>query len=377
MIEIIAIDNQIAQADLLRLAAQFLESRLFTKKQQKQLHLVVEVTGVMAPRPIRREQLAKKPGLFKSAKFQYDCAVNVAQGFDVALAQFTHELIHVSQIIHNRYEIALKSVKKEGQKQKLYHAKWLGKKCGVIDDMIWESRPWESEAVLMSQQLGLEFFAFINGQQGHFPAQGKKKEFKLLDLQLALPPMPQVTAAPTMPAMTEAMAVPSAAQPMMPEQAMQPTAEAPVMQAAQQRAMGVQGEVTEGSMSDDELAALIASPEGTAFDGGASMSDMVEDDLELAAAISSNGEAGLPEQTAMPAFQPAPDMTDMAGHQPQAPLPDFGQAAMGGVDFQNMPAQTSAHEKQVYVQGINAPRMLSKTALEAKRQELAVKGLLK
>ena len=377
MIEIIAIDNQTAQADLLRLAAQFFESRLFTKKQQKQLHLVVEVTGVMAPRPIRREQLAKKPGLFKSAKFQYDCAVNVAQGFDVALAQFTHELIHVSQIIHNRYEIALKSVKKEGQKQKLYHAKWLGKKCGVIDDMIWESRPWESEAVLMSQQLVHEFFAFINGQQGHFPAQGKKKEFKLLDLQLALPPMPQVTAPPPMPAMTEAMAVPPASQPMMPEQALQPTADTPMMQAAQQPAMGVQGEVAEGGMGDDELAALIASPEGTAFDGGASMSDMAEDDLELAAAISSNGEAALPEQTAVPAFQPAPDMTDMVGHQPQAHLPDFGQAAMGGVDFQNMPAQTSAPEKQVYVQGINAPRMLSKTALEAKRQELAVKGLLK
>ena len=377
MIEIIAIDNQTAQADLLRLAAQFFESRLFTKKQQKQLHLVVEVTGVMAPRPIRREQLAKKPGLFKSAKFQYDCAVNVAQGFDVALAQFTHELIHVSQIIHNRYEIALKSVKKEGQKQKLYHAKWLGKKCGVIDDMIWESRPWESEAVLMSQQLVHEFFAFINGQQGHFPAQGKKKEFKLLDLQLALPPMPQVTAPPPMPAMTEAMAVPPASQPMMSEQALQPTADTPMMQAAQQPAMGVQGEVAEGGMGDDELAALIASPEGTAFDGGASMSDMAEDDLELAAAISSNGEAALPEQTAVPAFQPAPDMTDMVGHQPQAHLPDFGQAAMGGVDFQNMPAQTSAPEKQVYVQGINAPRMLSKTALEAKRQELAVKGLLK
>ena len=71
--------------------------------------------------------------------------------------------------------------------------------------------------------------------------------------------MPQVTAAPPMPAMTEAMAVPSAAQPMMPEQAMQPTAEAPVMQAAQQPAMSVQGEVTEGGMGDDELAALIAS----------------------------------------------------------------------------------------------------------------------
>ena len=113
MIEIIAIDNQTAQADLLRLAASFFESRLFSPKQQKQLHMVVEVSASMPPRPISREQLAKKPGLFKSAKYQFDCAVNVAQGFEMALSQFTHELVHASQIINNRYEIMLKPTKKD------------------------------------------------------------------------------------------------------------------------------------------------------------------------------------------------------------------------------------------------------------------------
>ena len=374
MIEIIAIDNQTAQADLLRLAASFLESRLFSKKQQKQLHLVVEVTGAMPPRPVRREQLAKKPGLFKSAKYQYDCAVNVAQGFEVALAQFTHELAHISQIIHNRYEITLKSVKKEGQKQKLYQGKWLGKKCGVIDDMIWESRPWESEAVLISQQLAAEFFALINGQQSHFLAQGKKKEFLLHEVQLSMPPIPQAAPAPLAAMPVDVMPPQEApiAQPSMPEQQIE----------------AAPADNADVDMSEDELAALIASSEPAAFDIGMPSFDTPSDnsapadEIDLISELAETDMNGLPNDVSPSAFQPQPDMTammdeidrpsaaqtDLSASQP-APMGDNAIAPQAEVNLSDV--------KEVYVQGIASPRTLSKASLEAKKQELALKGLLK
>ena len=374
MIEIIAIDNQTAQADLLRLAASFLESRLFSKKQQKQLHLVVEVTGAMPPRPVRREQLAKKPGLFKSAKYQYDCAVNVAQGFEVALAQFTHELAHISQIIHNRYEITLKSVKKEGQKQKLYQGKWLGKKCGVIDDMIWESRPWESEAVLISQQLAAEFFALINGQQSHFLAQGKKKEFLLHEVQLSMPPIPQAAPAPLAAMPVDVMPPQEApiAQPPMPEQQIE----------------AAPADNADVDMSEDELAALIASSEPAAFDIGMPSFDTPSDnsapadEMDLISELAETDMNGLPNDVSPSAFQPQPDMTammdeidrpsaaqtDLSASQP-APMGDNAIAPQAEVNLSDV--------KEVYVQGIASPRTLSKASLEAKKQELALKGLLK
>ena len=374
MIEIIAIDNQTAQADLLRLAASFLESRLFSKKQQKQLHLTVEVTGALPPRPVRRDQLAKKPGLFKSAKYQYDCAVNVANGFEIALAQFTHELAHISQIMHNRYEIALKSVKKDGQKQKLYQAKWLGKKCGVIDELFWESRPWESEAVLMSQQLAAEFFALINGQQSHFPAQGKKKEFTLHEVQLSMPPIPQAAAPAQAPLSSPQTAMPEA-----------PMAVAPAEIGG--------AEIGGGEMGDDELAALIASSEPASFDMGtpsfaAPSEEEVPaapaDDMDLISELVDADSGGLPNEASSSAFQPQPDMTAMMDEQnalaPSAPQTDLPSDITAPIDEDVMaqkPAAPLSSDKQVYVQGIALPRTLSKASLEAKKQELARKGLLK
>ena len=413
MIEIIAIDNQTAAADLLRLAANFFESRLFTQKQKKQMHMVVEMSDGMPPRPISREQLAKKPGAFKSTKYQFDCAVNVAQGFEIALSQFSHELIHASQIINNRYDIALKSTKKDGVKQKLYHAKWIGKKCGIIDDMIWESRPWESEAVLASQQLSAEFFALINGQQSHFPAQGQKKELKLLDLQLSMPPIPQATptapvVAPAAAPMSTPMAAPEAAMPpmgqpanmqadmpaMYPESQPRATADmahptsanpdvanpngaVPAMPADPLLAdsLAMDGQTDNASMDDDELAALIAAPEAAFFGDAPAVSDMPSsDDLDLIAELSDSNDGlasqpqpaimGQADKTAMPEIMGQPDMTA-----PDRTAPDMTA----------MPASLDKMmgDREVYVQGIDEPRSLKQASLQAKKDELAAKGLLK
>ncbi|MGC6517758.1 MAG: hypothetical protein ACON49_06990 [Candidatus Puniceispirillaceae bacterium] len=193
MIEVVAIEHQSAEAELLRLGAQFAQSRLFTAKQRKKLKVVIEVSGVNQPRAISRDQLATRPGLFRSAYYHYDFAISLVNGFDVAVMQMMHEVTHISQVISQRYQLSLKSVKRDGEKQKLYTAKWCGKKSGLIDDTPWEARPWEQEASAIGTQLTGEFMAMLYGTQSDFAAQGRKKELKLYEFRFALPTgtMPQ------------------------------------------------------------------------------------------------------------------------------------------------------------------------------------------
>ena len=132
MIEVIAIDGREAEAGLLRLAGDFARLRLFSSKQAKKLNVTCEVAGMHPARPISRDALMAKAGLFKSAKFHYHYTVSVASGFEVALMQFMHEFVHISQVIHGRYQLSVKRVKRDGEKQRLYFARWLGKKQDLL-----------------------------------------------------------------------------------------------------------------------------------------------------------------------------------------------------------------------------------------------------
>lgn len=189
MIEVIAIDGREAEAGLLKLAGDFACLRLFSSKQAKKLNVTCEVAGMHPARPISREALMAKAGLFKSAKFHYHLTVSVAQGFEVALMQFMHEFVHISQVIHDRYQLSVKRVKRDGNKQQLYVGRWLGKKAGFIDDIDWQERPWEQEAVQKGEQLTQEFMAMIYGQQAEFEAQKGKKQLTFHHVAFALPDM--------------------------------------------------------------------------------------------------------------------------------------------------------------------------------------------
>ena len=194
MIEIVAIDNRTAESELLRLAADFALGRLFLPKQQKKLRVTFEVTGVEQAQPITRAQLAAKPGLFKAARFHYDGRLSVMHGFDVALSQLMHEMVHISQVVNGRYQLVAKTRKIEGEKHKIYRARWQGKKAGVIDDVPWQERPWEQEASTVGAQLAQEFMHVIYGQQNNFEAQGTKKTLRLYPLVLSIPQAVSATA---------------------------------------------------------------------------------------------------------------------------------------------------------------------------------------
>ena len=327
MIEVVAIDNRGAEAELLRLAADFAQSRLFAPKQQKRLAFVVEVTGAAAPAPIAREQLAKTPGLFKASQYHFTATISLLYGFESATLQLMHELTHISQIINNRYQIAAKKVKQDGVKQLSYQAKWLGKKAGFIDQMQWQERPWEQEAATVGERLASEFMAFLYGTQNSFPAQGHEKGagkmLRLYDLAIALPidpPAPSVMPAPD-------------------------TAQAPMFESTAS-APHPQEHLPEATIPDIG-AASFGAPDAK---GGDQADDILAD---IDALLSADAKASA---------QDVP-LDGSLGH----PLDHAAPEAL---------ALRPSGEKQTYVLGIAEPRLLKLSLLEAKRQELAKRGLL-
>ena len=345
MIEVVAIDNRGAEAELVRLAADFAESRLFTPQQKKRLRFVVEVTGTTLPAPIAREQLARSPGLFKSSQYHFTAMISLLHGFDSAVLQLMHELVHISQIINNRYQISAKKLKQNGVKQLSYQAKWLGKKAGFIDNTAWQERPWEQEAATVGERLASEFMTFIYGTQNSFAPQGHEKGagkmLRLYELAIALPiapPKPQALVTP------QALATAS----IMPE--------APIFDE-----FSSDRHLTEPPIPDFG-AAPFGAPEA---DNGGQSDDMLAD---IDALLSAD---------AMATEQDAPPVNTLNDEDMFGAVPVFdgmSQDMQEGSDQAS--EQAASDEKQTYVLGIAEPRILKLSVLEAKRQELAERGLL-
>jgi len=314
MIEVVAIDNRGAEAELVRLAADFAESRLFTPQQKKRLRFVVEVTGTTLPAPIAREQLARTPGLFKSSQYHFTAMISLLHGFDSAVLQLMHELVHISQIINNRYQISAKKLKQNGVKQLSYQAKWLGKKAGFIDNTAWQERPWEQEAAKM---------------------------LRLYELAIALPiapPKPQALVTP------QALATAS----IMPE--------APIFDE-----FSSDRHLTEPPIPDFG-AAPFGAPEA---DNGGQSDDMLAD---IDALLSAD---------AMATEQDAPPVNTLNDEDMFGAVPVFdGMSQDMQEGSEQASEQAASDEKQTYVLGIAEPRILKLSVLEAKRQELAERGLL-
>lgn len=328
MIEVIAIDGREAEAGLLRLASDFARLRLFLPKQAKKLNVTCEVAGMEAARPISREALMAKAGLFKSSQFHYHYRVSVAHGFETALMQLMHEFVHISQVIHGRYQLSQKRVKRDGEKQQRYQARWLGKKAGFVDDIEWQERPWEAEAAQVGAQLTQEFMAMVYGTQSEFEAQKGKKQLPLHDVSFALPNMTSMPDA----------AMPDAT---MPDLAM-PEASFP------------EASFPEASFND---------PQPTISPESMMASDMPVPPIEA-----------YPDENFVPSGID-PFMPEAMAQDPMTQDAQDGAAS----PLQTSSAQTGSvqtgHLKR-YVQGIDKPRHLDSERLQAKRQEMAERGLL-
>ena len=332
MIELVAIDDDsaliahgrpagvTAEVELLRLAADFAKARLLKPALANRLHLVVEVSAIMPPRPIARAQLATKSGLFRSAKSHFDCTISLAQSFEMAVLQMMHEMVHVTQILTNRYQITGKMKKIAGEKQLVYQARWLGKKAGVIDETPWQERPWEQEAASAGERLTTEFMAMLYGTQSVFEASSGKKQLQLLPFTFSLPPMPE--------AAQPEVGMPEVEMPEVPSG--EPTFEAPTFEAPTFEAPTFEAPVFD------------APHIGDGEEGGLPSDDQLFADID-----------------ALLAQDDAESQAETTGADAAADAP-LDEVAV----------------KQMHIAGIAEPRPLKIEALDAKLRELAARGLV-
>ena len=294
----------------------------------------------------------------------------MAQGFEAGLLQMMHELVHISQIATGRYALAGKAKKHNGEKVIIWRAHWCGKKAGVIDDMAWHERPWEQEAVAISELLSQEFLGFIYGAQNQFDAQGGKKELRLYPVSLSLPEMPpQVQPIshqpeahqPVLQEQPLAAAEPYEAQPIMPAQPLESTlGEAP--------ALDVPGFDAPGF---DAPGFAPSSDQGTISHDSSDSAAMADDALlaDIDALLSKDAQISEDAQISGASSVDAPAFDAPSFDAPPFDAPPFDTE-------QGAPDSLSEATQETFVTGFAVPRILKLSVLEAKQKELAARGLL-
>ena len=217
MIQVSAIDVSPAEVELLQQAAHLLEARLFPKKTNKKFQFAVELTRQPYRQPISRDQLVGRSGLSYKPPKKFNAVVSLAGGLSDAIETLAHELIHIAQVRAGRLKITRKKIRK--QKITLHRAKWLKEKPVMIDEVMWQQRPWEIEACRWQVLLRDDVVALMSGLPRDLLTQKGKTELGLYTAPL-LAPLQQVagSAPQAMP-----QATPQQMQPQqMPPQQMQP-----------------------------------------------------------------------------------------------------------------------------------------------------------
>ncbi|MGC6412846.1 MAG: hypothetical protein ACON4F_08500 [Candidatus Puniceispirillaceae bacterium] len=189
MIQVSAIDVSPAEVELLQQAAHLLEARLFPKKTNKKFQFAVELTRQPYRQPISRDQLVGRSGLSYKPPKKFNAVVSLAGGLSDAIETLAHELIHIAQVRAGRLKITRKKIRK--QKITLHRAKWLKEKPVMIDEVMWQQRPWEIEACRWQVLLRDDVVALMSGLPRDLLTQKGKTELGLYTAPL-LAPLQQV-----------------------------------------------------------------------------------------------------------------------------------------------------------------------------------------
>ena len=204
MIQVNAIDVSAAEIELLQQAAHLLEARLFPKRTNKKFQFTVDVTRQPYRQPIIRDQLVGRSGLGYKPPKKFAAVVSLAGGLSDAIETLAHELIHIAQVRAGRLKITRKKLRK--QKITVHRAKWLKEKPVMIDEVLWQQRPWEIEACRWQVLLRDDVVALMSGLPRDLLTQKGKTELGLYSspvlapLQQAAAPAPQAMPPQQMPA---------------------------------------------------------------------------------------------------------------------------------------------------------------------------------
>lgn len=203
-IEIIAINLPAGEGELIIAAAQYFADRLLSPKQQKAITLLIDVANRPIRVPLTRDMLSERPGVFGATlPSAFEMSVSTAAGVKDALEVIAHEIVHVSQVLNRRLRMRACKVKSDKIRHMSHSVSWLGDKFPLLDEFPWHLRPWEIEACQWQTILVNEFIARMTGANPQIVTQrGRNNQLALLNVRPSA-----IKAPPQSPSLTTATAI--------------------------------------------------------------------------------------------------------------------------------------------------------------------------
>ncbi|MGB2107579.1 MAG: hypothetical protein ACPHZ5_05345 [Candidatus Puniceispirillum sp.] len=365
-IEVIAVNLPAGEEELLTAATHYFADRLLTPKQQKTIMLLIDVANCPIRVPLTRDMLSEKPGILGSSlPSVFEMSVSTAAGIKDALEVIAHEMVHVSQVLNRRLRMRPCKVKADKTIRMSHAANWLGDKFPALDEISWHLRPWEIEACQWQTILANEFIERMTGANPQIVTQrGRNNQLALLNVR------PSAIKAP----------------PQSPSLSMLSTKEEPVLPIFDPHPSALFGESKAASIDDKkdiersntaDFDAQTAETDHDSEQNSAKLSDQISADAAetISDEANLNGDDKI-KQSSHRVYQMVGGIMNghHGAHHTIAQNGDDHRQSNGVAHAASNDGENTAI--QIRIDGLEAPRLLSRGALSSKLDDLLARGLI-
>ncbi|ADE39401.1 hypothetical protein [Candidatus Puniceispirillum marinum] len=373
-IEIIAINLPAGEEELIIAAAHYFADRLLTPKQQKAITLLIDVANRPIRMPLTRDMLSERPGVFGATlPSAFEMSVSTAAGVKDALEVIAHEIVHLSQVLNRRLRMRTCTVKSDKVRHMSHSVSWLGDKFPLLDEFPWHLRPWEIEACQWQTILVNEFIARMTGANPQIVTQrGHNNQLALLNVRPSA-----IKAPPQSPSLSSATAIAETVLPII-ERTPSVSASKESVSVPKENATSI------GNETDEDITGSDVQP-SEASDHKHKDNAPIADELSTGdgepvsnAPIDNANDKVI--ETSPPIYTVGGSMIN--GHQTGHQTGHHGKTLNGDAHrYLNGTAHEASNDGentaiQIRVDGLAAPRLLSRGALNSKLDDLLARGLI-
>ena len=365
-IEVIATNLPAGEEELLVAATHYFADRLLTPKQQKTIMLLIDVANCPIRVPLTRDMLSEKPGIFGAAlPSVFEMSVSTAAGIKDALEVIAHEMVHMSQVLNRRLRMRPCKVKADKTIRMSHAVNWLGDKFPALDEISWHLRPWEIEACQWQTILANEFIERMTGANPQIVTQrGRNNQLALLNVRPSA-----IKAPPQSPSLS---LLSSKEDPILPIFDPKPST---LFGEGKTASIGGKKEIERSNRADFD-----AQPSETDqnFDpNSAKVPDQISADAEetISDEVNLNGD-GKVKQSSHRVYQMVGGIMNghHSAHHTSARSGDDHRQINGVAHAASNDGENTAI--QIRIDGLEAPRLLSRGALSSKLDDLLARGLI-
>lgn len=365
-IEVIAINLPAGEEELLTAATHYFADRLLTPKQQKTIMLLIDVANCPIRVPLTRDMLSEKPGfLGSSLPSVFEMSVSTAAGIKDALEVIAHEMVHMSQVLNRRLRMRPCKVKADKTIRMSHAVNWLGDKFPALDEISWHLRPWEIEACQWQTILANEFIERMTGANPQIVTQrGRNNQLALLNVR------PSAIKAP----------------PQSPSLSMFSTKEEPVLPIfdpnpptlfGEEKAASIDGKKDIERSNTADFNAQPSETDQNFEQNSTKLSDQISADAEETTSdeVNLNGDDKI-KQSSHRVYQMVGGIMNghHSAHHTIAQNGDDNRQSNGVAHAASNDGENTAI--QIRIDGLEAPRLLSRGALSSKLDDLLARGLI-